>query len=154
MPCYDTNTGQLTCDSGELLTLLSPTNYAITLLTESGYLMTFNLATGFENSSCSGLPTLIGNSQGAFSHLKNSVFRLVDRDIQLLSDVVYYLPATAVPYSAPVYIFSNSICVLSSNGYNDTNAIYYKPLINDPSVTGYDPTVINALQKPFRVSID
>jgi hypothetical protein len=95
--------------------------------------------------------------QFAFSRRKNSVFRLVDYQDQLLTSDFYYIPATAVPYSAPVYIFNDTglgpTCVLSSKD-TDSSSIYYKPLINDPSVTGYDPTVINALQKPFRVSID
>jgi hypothetical protein len=31
---------------------------------------------------------------------------------------------------------------------------FYKPILNDPTVTGVDLTYINSLQKPFKISVD
>jgi hypothetical protein len=138
----------------EIYTLIFPTGYKIKL-SDRGEVTSFHIAQTYDNSACTGSPTLVLDLN-RINFIRNLVFKLVTYsrgnawDLRYTGSEVYYFPSTPVPYTGPVYVKDYGNCYL-----NDPNTYtYYKPLINDPSVTGYDPTVINALQKPFRVSID
>ena len=159
-PCWNSQTGALNCNQ-ELYTLIFPTGYQIKLSDNRGEITSFHQTTGYENSTCSGSATLVGNSN-LINPIKNLVFKVISYDNRRINQDIlesgdYYFPSTPVPYTGPVYrINYNDVtypCIPAGDP-DDGNTTYYKPLINDPSVTGYDPAIINALQKPFRVSID
>ena len=159
-PCWNSQTGALNCNQ-ELYTLIFPTGYQIKLSDNRGEITSFHQTTGYENSTCSGSATLVGNSN-LINPIKNLVFKVISYDLRRINQDIlesgdYYFPSTPVPYTGPSYmLYHNSTfsCIPVGDPQKDSNTAYYKPLINDPSVTGYDPAIINALQKPFRVSID
>ncbi|MCX7085550.1 MAG: hypothetical protein NTY69_08420 [Methylococcales bacterium] len=158
-PCFDTLTGNNKCNS-MVFTLLLPTGYKLSLLDESGALVSFHNPVGFENSTCSGNPTLVGNNGAlGYSPLKNFVFKLLYSDVSTgqysLSNTDFYFPSKPVAFTRGVYILNSSTNTCeASTAQNDTNLIYYQPLQNDPTVTGYDPSVFNNLPKPLRISIE
>ena len=139
----------------EIYTLIFPTGYQIKLSDSRGEITSFHIAQSYDNTACTGSPILVLDLN-RINVIRNLVFKLVTYsrgnawDLRYTGSEVYYFPSTPVPYTGPVYFRDGRNCNLNEpNTYT-----YYKPLINDPSVTGYDPTVINALQKPFRLSID
>lgn len=157
-PCFDTFTNTTTCNS-MVFTLLLPTGYKLSLLDESAALVSFHNTVGFENKTCTGNPTLVGNNGTlGYSPLKNFVFKLLYSDATTgqytLSNSVFYFPSKPVAFTGGVYILNSSTNACeASTAQNDTNSIYYQPLKNDPTVTGYDPIVFNNL-KPLRLSIE
>lgn len=69
-----------------------------------------------------------------------------------------------MPFNAEVYATSaymqtaqwdlNLQKYMKGPSSNPQNGNFYKPLPNDPSVTGWDPSYISSLKLPFSVSIN
>ena len=139
----------------EIYTLIFPTGYQIKLSDSRGEITSFHIAQSYDNNACTGTPLV--SEINRINFIRNLVFKLVAYsrgnawDLRYTGSEVYYFPSTPVPYTGPVYFRDGRNCNLMDPPNTYT---YYKPLINDPAVTGYDPAIINALQKPFRVSID
>lgn len=148
-----------------------------TLILKNGYLFGLNdngeflpfYFDGYENATCSGLPTLIRKSVMNGNLVSVDVFRkghqldplngLIPTNFMIEPDL-YYIPKKSALYQQQVYVYNNgdSSCITVENQSSiildvmGTN--FYKPILNDPAITGVDPMYINSLQKPFNISID
>jgi hypothetical protein len=80
---------------------------------------------------------------------------------------LYYIPKQSAFYQQQVYVYDNvpdpingsySISCIPVENQDSSLVVrgtnFYKPLLNDPAITGVDPIYINSLQKPFNISID
>jgi hypothetical protein len=124
---------------------------------------------GYENDTCSGPPTLLRS--GIAIPLTQEVFKkgyVLDASIGyifsnlLVDPELYYIPKQDGYYQSQVYAYVfdgvayNCLTAESASPINLSVAgsKFYKPILNDPAVTGVDPTYINSLKKPFNISID
>jgi hypothetical protein len=132
---------------------------------------------GYEDASCLGVPTLIrlGGAYGSTNRLdvfKNGrISSSFSGIVPMPTDIIiepdlYYIPKQSAFYQQQVYVYTQLYDATSSTYSMNCVPLeedpikslrgsnFYKPLLNDPAITGVDPIYINSLQKPFNISID
>ena len=125
---------------------------------------------GYESADCggvNGIPTLM--RVGMLNVSNSNVFKIgystdptsqaYPNNITIDPDL-YYIPKPSALYQQQVYVYDingTKACV----PVGDSNPMmlqmfgtdFYKPILNNPAVTGVNLTTLNSLPKPFNISI-
>jgi len=125
---------------------------------------------GYESADCggvNGIPTLM--RFGMLNMNNSNVFKIgyssdpttlaLGGNLTIDPDL-YYIPKSSALYLDTVYVYDANgtktcVPVLTSNPMMQQmiGTDFYKPILNDPTVTGVNLTTLNSLPKPFNISI-